>query len=140
MSVTIAETDDLGACHALRRAVFIVEQSISEPDEWDDLDPDCTHLLASDAGRPVGTARIYREGDVGHIGRVCILKSHRGTGLGATLIRTALDHVRAMPGVTTARLGAQTHAIPFYAKLGFTAHGPEYDDAGIPHRDMDRAL
>ena len=37
-------------------------------------------------------------------------------------------------------LGAQTHAIGFYEKLGFTAFGPEYLDAGIPHRDMDRPL
>lgn len=41
-----------------------------------------------------------------------------------------------MPGVTRAKLGAQTHAIGFYERLGFAAYGPEYDDAGIPHRDM----
>ncbi|MEO0503034.1 MAG: GNAT family N-acetyltransferase, partial [Pseudomonadota bacterium] len=38
------------------------------------------------------------------------------------------------------RLGAQTHALSFYEKLGFEAFGPVYDDAGIPHRDMERAL
>ena len=50
-----------------------------------------------------------------------------------------LDALRAR-GVTKAKLGAQTHAIGFYEKLGFTVHGPEYDDAGIPHRDMSRSL
>ena len=32
------------------------------------------------------------------------------------------------------------HAIPFYEKLGFTVCGPVYDDAGIPHRDMEKPL
>jgi len=41
---------------------------------------------------------------------------------------------------THAVLGSQTHAIGFYERLGFTPFGPEYDDAGIPHRDMRRAL
>ena len=59
-----------------------------------------------------------------------------GTGAGAALIRAALAELRALPGVTRAKLGAQTHAIGFYEKLGFAAYGPEYDDAGIRHRDM----
>mgnify|MGYP002653135186 CR=1 FL=1 len=35
---------------------------------------------------------------------------------------------------------AQTHALGFYERLGFVAFGPVYDDAGIPHRDMQLAL
>ena len=61
-------------------------------------------------------------------------------GLGAALIRAALDVLRVQPGITRAKLGAQTHALGFYEKLGFTAYGPVYDDAGIPHRDMTRDL
>jgi predicted GNAT family N-acyltransferase len=35
------------------------------------------------------------------------------------------------------KLGAQTHAIPFYAKLGWQKYGPKYDDgAGIMHTAM----
>ena len=74
-------------------------------------------------------------GDTGKIGRVCVLKSHRGTGLGAALIRAAITELR-QHGLACAKLGSQTHAIGFYARLGFTATGPEYIDAGIPHRDM----
>ncbi len=37
-------------------------------------------------------------------------------------------------------LSSQTYAIPFYERLGYTAHGPEFDDAGLPHRWMRRAL
>ena len=37
-------------------------------------------------------------------------------------------------------LGAQLTAIPFYEKLGYAAYGPEFDDAGIPHRMMEKPL
>ncbi|WP_347137755.1 GNAT family N-acetyltransferase [Paracoccus sp. SSK6] len=134
----IERTTDLAACHALRRAVFIEEQGVSEAEEMDGKDDQAIHLLASQDGQPVGSARILLMGDTGKIGRVCVLAQARGTGLGAALIRAALDVLRDQPGITRARLGAQTHAIGFYEKLGFVAHGPVYDDAGIPHRDMTR--
>ena len=133
----IERTTDLDACLAIRREVFIVEQNVPEADEQDGRDQEAIHLLARDAsGAAVGTARILTEGATGKIGRVAVLKSARGTGAGAALIRAALDELRAMPGITRAKLGAQTHAIGFYERLGFAAYGPEYDDAGIPHRDM----
>lgn len=138
MSVTITLTDDLATCLALRRVVFIEEQNVSEPDEVDGLDPSCLHLLAIDGETPVGTARILIENDLAKIGRVCVLPSRRGTGLGAALIRAALETSKGK--AIQAKLGAQTHALGFYEKLGFNATGPIYDDAGIPHRDMVRPL
>ncbi len=137
----IARTDDLEICRALRRVVFVDEQGVSEAEEWDGLDSDALHLLAWDGeDRPMGTARILIDGATGKIGRVCVLQQARGTGLGAALIRAALDELHKMPGVTRAKLGAQCHALGFYEKLGFSAYGPIYDDAGIPHRDMVREL
>jgi len=133
----IEKTADLNSCRAIRREVFILEQAVPEAEEWDGRDGQAIHLLARDAaGTAVGTARILVQGATGKIGRVAVLKRARGTGMGAALVRAALAELRAMPGVTRAKLGAQTHAIGFYEKLGFAAYGPEYDDAGIPHRDM----
>jgi predicted GNAT family N-acyltransferase len=134
--VTIDITDDLAACHALRRAVFIDEQGISEAEEWDDLDSAAVHLLVRDGDMPVGTARLLTQGTTGKIGRLCVLRSHRGRGLGAALVKAAVTLLRRRPGLTRILLSAQVHAIPFYEKIGFTAEGPVYDDAGIPHRDM----
>lgn len=136
----IAVTTDIAACRALRRIVFIEEQGVPEADEIDDLDGEAIHLLAEVEGRPVGSARLLVRGETGKIGRVCVLAEQRGTGLGAALIRAAVAELRRIPGVRQARLGAQTHALGFYEKLGFTALGPEYIDAGIPHRDMVLAL
>lgn len=136
MTLTIAPTDDIATCRALRRIVFIEEQGVPEVDEIDDLDDQAIHLLALRDGRAVGSARLLVLGDTGKIGRVCVLADQRGTGLGAALIRAALDQFRSLQGITRAKLGSQSHAIGFYEKLGFAPYGPEYLDAGIPHRDM----
>lgn len=133
-------TDDLGLCHALRRAVFIEEQNVPEEEELDGRDADALHLLARLDGQPVGCARILLQGDTGKIGRVCVLPEFRGQHIGVALITAALDHLRSQPGVTRARLGAQIHALGFYEKLGFVAEGADYLDAGIVHRDMVHVL
>lgn len=140
MSVVVAETRDIALCRHLRRVVFIEEQGVSEADEVDDLDDIALHLLALVGGVAVGSARLLVHGEVGKIGRVCVLSQARGSGIGAALIRAAVARLRAEPGVKKAKLGAQLHALGFYEGLGFSAFGPVYDDAGIAHRDMVLAL
>lgn len=134
--IRIAPTTDIATCRRLRRIVFIHEQGVPESDELDDLDGQAIHLLATVDGVPTGSARLLCLGQTGKIGRVCVLKDARGTGLGAALIHEAVGMFRAMPDITRVKLGAQTHAIGFYERLGFAPTGPQYDDAGIPHRDM----
>lgn len=136
--VRISETRDIALCRRLRREVFIEEQGVSEADELDDLDDEAIHLLAED-GAALGSARLLLRGETGKIGRVCVVKSARGRGIGAALIRAAVEVLRAR-GMAQVKLGAQTHALGFYEGLGFVAQGPVYDDAGIPHRDMMLAL
>ncbi len=140
MTVFVAQTDDLQTCLLLRRKVFIEEQGVPEAEEQDEYDAQAVHLLARDGDTAVGTARIITNGSTGKIGRVCVLASHRGTGLGVALIQAALDRLRLEPGVKTARLGAQIQALGFYERLGFVVVGAEYQDAGIAHRDMERPV
>jgi ElaA protein len=140
MTLEVGLTDDLATCHALRREVFILEQNVPEDLEVDGRDGDALHLLARRDGVAVGCARLLVVGETVKIGRVCVLARERGTGVGVALIRAALDVGADLPDVTRAKLGSQTHAIGFYERLGFSAIGPEYLDAGIPHRDMVRAL
>lgn len=140
MNHWIAKTCDLETCLLLRRKVFIDEQNVPEDEEVDKHDATAIHLLAFQDDTPVGTARIVLNEAVGKIGRVCVLRDYRGTGLGANLINAAIEQLRDLPDVTTARLGAQTHAMGFYQRLGFAAFGAEYIDAGIAHFDMERPL
>ncbi|WP_164870870.1 GNAT family N-acetyltransferase [Mesobaculum littorinae] len=133
----IAPTRDLAACHALRRTVFMDEQGFTEAEEFDGRDDGAVHLLAMEDAAPVGTARLLQEGEIGRIGRICVLRSHRGTGLGAALVRAAIAELRAQPDIRIIRLSAQVQAMGFYEKLGFVAHGESYLDGTVPHRDMD---
>ena len=140
MSVEIAVTEDLATCQALRRTVFIEEQNVPEADEVDGRDAGAVHLLATVDGRAVGTARLLVSGDSGKIGRVCVLAEMRGKGIGARLIEAAVREFAANPAIAKVKLSAQISALPFYERLGFTAEGDEYLDAGIVHRDMFRTL
>ena len=140
---------DLAIVYAIRREVFIVEQSVPEDVELDELDATSVHVLALDQdGNPLGTGRLIhgpqalaatgREG-AALLGRLAVLKRARGTGLGAALVRAIEDEGRAR-GATELELHSQVHALGFYARLGYVAEGPEYLDGGIPHRTMTRSL
>ena len=140
MTVQIEITDDLEACFDLRRIVFVAEQNVPVEEEIDIFDETAIHILAIDKARPLGTARIIIDGEIAKIGRVCVLATVRGQGIGALLIRKALQIATDLDGVTQAKLGAQIHAIGFYESLGFNAIGPAYLDAGIKHKDMVQPL
>lgn len=131
--------DDRAACFAVRAAVFMGEQGVTEAEEWDGLDDICTHFLAGSATAPAGCARLLPKGDMAKVQRVAVMPAHRGTGLGRQIMRAVLAHARET-GFRRVSLDAQTHALGFYEALGFKAHGPVFDDAGIPHRAMELTL
>jgi predicted GNAT family N-acyltransferase len=141
MRIARAETATArAACFAVRRAVFIEEQGIDEAEEWDAADQTCVHYLAGDEAAPLGTARLIARGPEAKIGRVAVVQTARGTGLGAAMMRAVLEDAQRQ-GFTEAELEAQTYAIPFYERLGFVAEGPAYDDgSGILHRVMRRPI
>jgi predicted GNAT family N-acyltransferase len=43
-------------------------------------------------------------------------------------------------GISTLKLNAQTHAIPFYSQLGYETVSEEFMDAGIPHKTMKKSI
>ena len=125
--------EDVADLRRIREPVFIDEQSVPADMEWDELDETSVHVLARLAdGSPIGTARLT---PLPTIGRMAVLREWRGKGVGAALMRHLIDHAKSM-GYPALELHAQTHAIGFYEQFGFTTFGPEYDEAGIPHRSM----
>ncbi|RPF32823.1 GNAT family N-acetyltransferase [Streptomyces sp. TLI_185] len=141
---------DREACFAVRKEVFVGEQGVPEDLEYDAYDAVAVHVLAvREDGMPLGTGRLlYGEaaaakvdGDltVGSLGRLAVAKEARGLGVGIALVRAIEDAARAR-GLAAVDLHAQTHALGFYERLGYEAYGPEYPEAGIPHRAMRRAL
>ncbi|MES4888499.1 GNAT family N-acetyltransferase [Streptomyces sp. NPDC096012] len=150
-TVRVAEDPaDREACFAVRKEVFVVEQGVAEDIEYDAYDRVAVHVLAiREDGVPLGTGRLLHGdaaagktgGDpaVGSLGRLAVSREARGLGVGAALVRAIEDVARAR-GLAAVDLHAQTHALGFYERLGYAAYGPEFPDAGIPHRAMRRAL
>ena len=62
-----------------------------------------------------------------------------GGGVASTLLHTLLDQARARR-IGAVSLHAQRDAMPFYLHRGFTTDGEEFEEAGIPHVTMRRAL
>jgi predicted GNAT family N-acyltransferase len=130
-------TRDERALKDVRLRVFVEEQHVPAALEWDGVDGKCRHALAEDAdGYAIGCARLL---PYGHIGRVAVLAAHRGRGIGDALMQCMLA-LAAEIGHRRVMVNAQTHALAFYERHGFVAVGDEYDDAGIPHRAMERDL
>lgn len=125
--------DDIAPLQDLRRWVFIIEQQVPEELEWDEADPTSVHALALDAeGCPIGTGRLL---DDGHIGRIAVVREWRRRGVGSAILEWLIARAREQ-GSNSVCLHAQTHALGFYARHGFIAHGEVFTEAGILHRAM----
>jgi predicted GNAT family N-acyltransferase len=140
MKITEANFErDYAAIRRVRFAVFVDEQRISPDLEMDDRDAHCLHLLASDAdGTAVGTGRIDFE-DGAKIGRVAVLASARGRGVGTALMEKAHALVRARGG-DAVWCNAQVSAVEFYQRLGYAIASEPFEEAGIEHVRMQRRL
>ena len=116
----------------IREQVFIHEQQIAAEDEWDAEDAVSVHFVVYDQDQPIATARLLQNNSVG---RVAVLKSHRGVGIGKLLMQQIIQQARHEQREFL-KLSSQVHAIQFYAGLGFKVEGEQYLDCGIPHIDM----
>ncbi|MNT36829.1 putative N-acetyltransferase YjcF [compost metagenome] len=84
----------------------------------------------------MATGRLLPDG---HIGRMAVLKTARGTGVGALVLEALMEKAEQL-GYPELVLNAQTHAAPFYAREGFAQVGEEFEEAGIPHIEMRKRL
>ncbi|MGB5886219.1 MAG: GNAT family N-acetyltransferase [Acinetobacter venetianus] len=116
----------------IRELVFISEQNITEQDEWDDQDAISQHFVVYEQKQPIATARLLVNNSVG---RVAVLKTYRGQGIGRLIMLEIIAYAQAQKRPSL-QLSSQVHAISFYEKLGFSIQGDEYDECGIPHIEM----
>jgi predicted GNAT family N-acyltransferase len=129
------------AARPVREEVFVREQGVPLAMEWDEFDALSRHVVAygpggpeGPAGEAIGTGRLLPDG---HIGRMAVLAPWRGRGVGRALLERLLE-AAAAAGLGEIVLHAQTQAAGFYERCGFVAEGPEFMEAGIPHRRMRR--
>ncbi len=124
----------------LRKQVFVQEQKVPLELEVDSLDPKAVHLYLSEGEKLVACLRIYsKEPGCINIGRLCVDKDFRNKGYASKLIKSAIDFGKNN-GFSKATLAAQYASKDFYEKLGFKEKGDVFDDAGLPHIQMDLNL
>ena len=119
----------------VRDTVFVGEQHVPPGIERDEHDAASRHVIARDSdGCTIGTGRLLADG---HLGRMAVLADWRGKGVGRALLERLLEEA-SLQGQENLALHAQTQASGFYRRFGFVEEGPEFMEAGIPHRTMVR--
>ncbi|MDP1612409.1 MAG: GNAT family N-acetyltransferase [Sulfuritalea sp.] len=136
--VEVGSWQDLGGqARQVRELVFVEEQRVPRELEVDEHDASSRHVVARDAdGGAIGTGRLLPDG---HIGRMAVLADWRGKGVGRALLERLLEDAAVMR-MRRLALHAQTQACGFYRRFGFVEEGPEFMEAGIPHRVMVRPV
>ncbi len=140
MNIIVADFErDYAAIRGVRFAVFVDEQQIPRELEMDDRDIVCVHWLALDeSGRAIGTVRLDLDA-AAKVGRLAVLERERGRGLGRALMERVHEHARTQ-GAGSVWCHAQSSAAPFYARLGYRITSDPFEEAGIEHVRMERAL
>jgi predicted GNAT family N-acyltransferase len=140
MNIVVADFErDIDAIRGVRFAVFVDEQQIPRELEMDDRDVACVHWLALDeGGRAIGTVR-FDAGSSGKVGRLAVLRSERGRGVGRELMERLHEHARSQ-GLAQVWCHAQSSAAPFYVRLGYRISSVPFEEAGIEHVRMERTL
>lgn len=142
VEVRVGSWAELGAeAGAIRQAVFVDEQKIPAEMEWDSADESCVHAVAFNRfGQALATGRLLEHvPGVAKIGRMAVLRSMRGSRIGREVLE-ALMQAGRQRGEREAVLHAQLSAAGFYTRAGFVQRGAAFEEAGIGHVEMVRAL
>ena len=129
----ITSSDMLQQAFDIRRHVFVIEQMVSETEEYDQEDVS-THFIALYDGKPIGTARYRTTPNGIKLERFAILKPFRSMGAGSAILQHILMELSAFEGLIY--LHAQLTAMGLYSKFGFEAIGEQFEEAGIQHYKM----
>ena len=122
----------------IRVNVFVVEQKCPYP-EIDNKDQNSYHIYLENDGRMVAYSRIMLDDErTARIGRV--LTVERGKGLGADILRIAIEKIKEIYDPDRIVLESQTYAIGFYEREGFKVISDEFMDDGIMHVNMELVL
>ena len=123
---------DLYRLLQLRAEVFVVEQDCAFLDiDGRDVEPSTVHLWLEHEDRVVGYARILPVPGATELGRIVTPLDLRGTGVGATLMRAAMQRIEG-----PILLKAQARLSDWYERFGFDMAGDPFVEDGIPHVPM----
>jgi predicted GNAT family N-acyltransferase len=133
--------DELQGALKVREQVFCGEQGVPRSEEVDGLDDLAMHLVAlePDGRGVIGTLRLLRADGIAKIGRVAVEREWRRRGIASRMLDAAIALARER-GCGEARLAAQLNATRLYETAGFVVESEPFEQAGIVHVWMGRAL
>ncbi len=116
----------------LRAEVFVVEQNCAFQDlDGRDREPSTIHLWLERDGEVLGYARVLPGPQVTEIGRIVTPAAQRGNGVGARLMREAMQRIGG-----PIHLKAQARLAEWYEQFGFEVAGTPFLEDGIAHIPM----
>ena len=141
--IRLAQTrDELDAIIQIRARVFrdeqrLVDDDLSDPDDWSGV-----HAYAVAVNQIVSIGRLMlptSSRQDGQIAWVATIPEFRGHGAAGAVMQALLE-VADRERVPTVVISAQSHALSFYRRLGFSPYGSRFLVRGIEHQRMERRL
>lgn len=123
-----------------RAKIFMLEQNIICLDQ-DDIDYISLHCFFTEGKRVAAYLRAFASQDDPRsvtVGRVLTLEHGKGTG--TELMKKSIPEIKKHFGRDKITVHAQTRAVRFYEKLGFSTVSDEFFEAGIPHVIMETTI
>lgn len=139
--VKLARTEEeRNRAFAIRKAVFVEEQGVPAHLEIDEYDDIAFHFIVNEGDKTIAAARLREIApQFGKVERVCVLKDYRGKRLGVLIMEAMEQYAHNIPWKRL-KLHAQSYAVPFYEKLGYVVTSPEFTNANMPHRAMEKDI
>lgn len=131
--------DEFHLTYGIREEVFVKEQKVPVELEMDEYDEIAYHVVVFENNMPVATGRLLEGDKYFKVGRVAVLRDHRGKGYG-NLVMESMIKKAAELGAREVHLHAQLHAKKFYENLGFESFGDIFHEAEIEHISMKRII
>lgn len=129
-------TKELYEILKVRAMIFVVEQQIRYVD-MDDYDQNSLHCFLKDGDNIVAYLRAFVTDEKKRkvkIGRVLTIQ--HGNGIGRILMTESLAAIKEKLQADMVWVDAQTHAVGYYQKFGFSPCSEEFLEQGIPHIKM----
>ena len=129
-------TNELYEILKARCEIFIVERGMRCQD-MDGMDQVARHYYLEEDGKILAYLRAFFDEEKGavKIGRVLTLT--HGIGLGAKLIKGAVEDIKKNMNCDKIYVDSQKHASGFYEKMGFKIVSGEFLEEGVVHVRME---
>ena len=126
---------------SLRDAILRKPLNLSIYEENLSLEKLEIHFVVTQEKKVLGTVSlvpIYRE-NKGKLRQMATHETIRGMGFGKLLVKK-LEEYAMNHSIHSIRLHARYHAIGFYKKIGYKIVSKPFEEVGIPHVAMEKAL